>query len=468
MRRCFLAGMFLLIVSALFAQDIRITRRPDRTYPDQYMAKLEFVSNSDKLEFFENTGEMMSAPVKKGGKFVYEAIIDVADGGSRSFQIWQKGSVEKTELNLELMEQTWVSFEIEVTELPLVIQNVKTTASHVPHAQAAKALVSVICNHAALDVQILANGVLAENAVLDAPQPKPDGSYEYLATVDLSSLTAQGASYSLKLMVGSSEPVIYEIGNLAQKDGVEVAVVVVQESSCFQHNMGVAENAYVNGLYRDAYFAYKDALECDDVETPQIVKKKMKNSAILQNAKEKVMKDVEKAENYRKEHRLDSCMVYYQEAHKFSTAILKMNPNDSYCMRFNRDFPKLAEGLPRMVSGKVVDAARLDMNMQSMPLANVYVVLYKHEKERKKVKGIVVDEPGKVVDQQTLCKTDASGRFNVMVPRDDSMYMYMLYFVFDKEETGLSNVPDISYRPTDADVQRNVIVRFISKRINRN
>ena len=44
------------------AQDIRITRAADKSYPDQYMAKIEFISACDKLEFSENTGVDVSSP----------------------------------------------------------------------------------------------------------------------------------------------------------------------------------------------------------------------------------------------------------------------------------------------------------------------------------------------------------------------------------------------------------------------
>lgn len=39
----------------------------------------------------------------------------------------------------------------------------------------------------------------------------------------------------------------------------------------------------------------------------------------------------------------------------------------------------------------------------------------------------------------------------------------------DDKEVGISSVDAISYRPTDADIQKGVVVRFISsKRINAN
>ena len=128
---------------SLSAQDIRITRQADRPFEEVSMAKLEFVSNSDKLEFNENTGVEMLRSEMRNGKYVYSAVVDVADGGGLNFQIWQRGSVDKKELEVVLDERTWVTFDIEVTELPLVIQNIEITSPHMAHAQAETALVSV-------------------------------------------------------------------------------------------------------------------------------------------------------------------------------------------------------------------------------------------------------------------------------------------------------------------------------------
>ena len=52
---------------SLSAQDIRITRQADRPFEEVSMAKLEFVSNSDKLEFNENTGVEMSRSEMRAG-----------------------------------------------------------------------------------------------------------------------------------------------------------------------------------------------------------------------------------------------------------------------------------------------------------------------------------------------------------------------------------------------------------------
>lgn len=465
------AFVVLLWLSSFFtslAQDIRITRQPDRSYPDAYMAKLEFVSNSDKLEFNENTGVTMSAPEQRNGKYVYSAVIDVADGGGLNFQIWQRGSVDKKELEVMLDEKTWVSFDIEVTELPLIIRDIKVTAPHVAHAQAQTALISVLCNDGTLDVEVYAGQAKASNVKSDAPMKKEDGSYEYLQTVDLTGIPPE-TEYSLRLTVGGNPEVkSFVVGQLAQKDGVEIAVSVVQESSCFRHNESMAENAFINGLYREAYFAYKDALECDDKEDEGMIKKKMRNSAILTNAKSRVMKHVEKADAFRRNGEMDSCMHYYQDAYKYAAAILKMNPNDSYCIRFNRDYAKIRSELPRVVSGIVVDQGKLGLDGKNLPLANVYVVLYRHEVEMDRIKGVMTPKPGKVLETKVLAKTDETGRFEAFVPRNNSYAIYVLYFVFDKEETGLTRVPEIKYVPNDKDVQKGLVVRFISKRINKN
>lgn len=64
-------------------------------------------------------------------------------------------------------------------------------------------------------------------------------------------------------------------------------------------------------------------MECKDKQDEGVIKKKMKNSAILSNAKERVMSHVEKAENFRQNGQMDSCMFYYQDANQYAAAILK-------------------------------------------------------------------------------------------------------------------------------------------------
>lgn len=146
------------------AQDIRITRGADKTYAEQYMAKIEFVSDCDKLEFSENTGVTMSAPQKINGKYVYSATLDVADGGSLSFMVWRRGSVDKKQLDVSLEENMWASFNVEVTELPLKIESIEVTAPHMTHATAQMALVSVVSNNEGLHLELLKDGAKATNA----------------------------------------------------------------------------------------------------------------------------------------------------------------------------------------------------------------------------------------------------------------------------------------------------------------
>lgn len=453
------------------AQDIRITRTADKSYPDQYMAKIEFISACDKLEFSENTGVEVSSPKMLNGKYVYSAVLDVADGGSLSFMIWKRGSVDKKQLDVSLEENMWASFNVEVVELPLKIESVEVTAPHMTHATPQMALISVVSNSEELHLELLRDGSKAGNAKLDNVAGKKDGSFEYLYHVNLADVPAS-ANYTLNLSVSDNpEMKAFQIGTLAQKDGVELAVSVKQEASCFQHSESLAENAFINGLYRDAYFAYKDALECKDKQDEGIIKKKMKNSAILSNAKERVMNHVEKAENFRQNGQMDSCMFYYQDANQYAAAILKMNSNDSYCTKLRRDFSRIRKELPRVVSGKVVDRAKMDLNKKNPPLANVYVVLCKYEVKYKKIDGVSVAEPDlkQLLETKTLVKTDASGHFEVFVPRDTSGGVYVLHFVADDKEIGISSIDAVSYRPTDADIQKGVVVRFISSRkINAN
>lgn len=453
------------------AQDIRITRGADKTYAEQYMAKIEFVSDCDKLEFSENTGVTMSAPQKINGKYVYSATLDVADGGSLSFMVWRRGSVDKKQLDVSLEENMWASFNVEVTELPLKIESIEVTAPHMTHATAQMALVSVVSNNDGLHLELLKDGAKATNAKMDNVLQKQDGSFEYLFHVDLNGVPAT-ASYSMNLSVGDNPEVkAFAIGTLAQKDGMELTVSVKQEASCFQHSESLAENAFINGLYRDAYFAYKDALECKDKQDEAVIKKKMRNSAILANAKKRVMEHVEKAETFRQSGQMDSCMFYYQDANQYAAAILKMNSNDSYCTKLRRDFSRIRQDLPRVVSGKVVDRAKLDLNKKNLPMANVYVVLCKYAIKDKKVMKVQVYEPdmGKIVDTKTLAKTDADGRFEVFVPWNTDYAFYGLHFVADESEVGITGLKSARYIPTNADIQQGVVVYFVpSRSINRN
>lgn len=147
----------------------------------------------------------------------------------------------------------WASFNVEVVELPLKIESVEVTAPHMTHATPQMALISVVSNSEELHLELLRDGSKAGNATLDNVVGKKDGSFEYLYHVNLADVPAS-ANYTLNLSVSDNpEMKAFQIGTLAQKDGVELAVSVKQEASCFQHSESLAENAFINGLYRDAY-----------------------------------------------------------------------------------------------------------------------------------------------------------------------------------------------------------------------
>ena len=113
----------------------------------------------------------------------------------------------------------------------------------------------------------------------------------------------------------------------------------------------------------------------------------------------------------------------------------------------------------------------MDLNKKNPPLANVYVVLCKYGVKYKKIDGVSVAEPNlkQLLETKTLVKTDASGHFEAFVPRDTNTGVYVLHFVADDKEVGIASVDAVSYRPTVADIQKGVVVRFISsKKINAN
>ena len=86
-------------------------------------------------------------------------------------------------------------------------------------------------------------------------------------------------------------------------------------------------------------------------------------------------------------------------------------------------------------------------------------------------RGRLYAEPNlkQLLETKTLVKTDASGHFEAFVPRDTNSGVYVLHFVADDKEVGIASVDAASYRPTDADIQKGVVVRFISsKKINAN
>lgn len=182
----------------------------------------------------------------------------------------------------------------------------------------------------------------------------------------------------------------------------------------------------------------------------------------------KAKSSYEKASGFESEGQQDSCMFYHQEAYKYRNFILKRNPSDPYCLEYNRLYEKFKDNAPRVVSGRVVDNARMDANNRNLPIEGVYIVQSVHRRDTKEINKVSVPWYGNEIDEsrrELLGKTDADGNFTVHVKRNTRNEIYVLNFTANENFTDKSY--KFIYMPKDADVEKNLNIKISPKGLNK-
>ena len=294
--------------------------------------------------------------------------------------------------------------------------------------------------------------------------------FTYTVSFDLSSEESRSKVRSLRISANNKDFLTQDLGALSPKQGVDIAVLVIQES-CYQQQINMAKNCFLNGAYKDAWQIYKQIVETDQCpDKPSDLagdKENMTKMHRLAAALIKAHNYYVKAERFQANGEIDSCMYYQAESYKYRNYILKSNASDPYCLEYNRKFDLFKETIPRMVSGKVVDNSRMDRYNRNLPIKDVYIVLSVHERDYKNVNGVKVPTYGKEIDRnlrEYLGKTDEKGLFKVPVKRNTKDEIYVLNFSADENFTKASH--EYKYMPKDVDVEADVVVKISPKSLN--
>lgn len=461
----FFMVLFLFVTAAGSAQVISIEALNTGKQADNgaYKAQIDFISESSNLIIEENGGETVQSPKKRSdGKFVYTCICDVNDTNKFGFNIGVQGGAVKETLSVYIEEKQLLEYAIDVVEIPVSISNITVTNDKmvVPIDNTAKVFITSNYNNLLIESS---TGEKAEGPVLNDANTS-----EYTVIFDLSTPASKEVKRSLTFTAGKTSQV-FDLGVLQPKSGKEIAVIILNEA-CYAHNMNYIRQCFLNGLYYDAYMTYQKLLEenlCP--EKPANTKEElaeMANMKRLAAAYQLANKHYATAEKFQAENQWDSAMYYHGEAHKYRNLILKSNPSDSYCLEYNKRYDFFKAEVPRVVSGRILNNARMNAKGENIPVEGAYIIVTEHKRDSKKINNVQVPAAGKETGTpQLVGRSDNEGNFSVSVPRNTKDTVYMLNFTADQESMGKKSY-GFQYLPKDTDVERNVVVKITPKSLN--
>ncbi len=407
-------------------------------------ACVDFISSSI-LSIRENSGTTIRFLGKDmQNKNLYRAVTYVPDGDKRIFFISSEGGLaEKVETYLE--PGNHLAYNVFVTK----IESIKIEED--------KLLVLPIENTAGIFITCKSDKLLVKSEtgkLVSAPVLK-NGWYEFTLHFDLSSPESKQTEHTISLSMDGEVYTPFTIGKLNPKEGKSVVVIIM--TSCYEQNIDHANESFRKGIYREAYFAYQRAFECND--TPEDIsadEKRMKNMQILTAASEQALKKYEQAEQYASREEWEEAMQLYQDAYKLRLGILKMNPTDENCLQYQKRYEDRKKELPRVITGKIIDNVRLDVKGNNIPLANVNIVCKVYKDRDIKDKETKYKREDKEA-RRHLGVTNENGDFRIIVPRDEKGNYHLVVFTKDKNLMG--NADGFEYIPTDGDVQEGLVIR---------
>ena len=464
-------SLLLLVCLSTYGQSIRVlqTQNNEKGYQTESpAARVVFVSASPDLLIDENNGTPCEAREQQAdGSYLYRFICDVTDTNKFKFNIGSSGITSKVSVTAFIEEGNDILYKVEVEDAPAKISKVEVDQNRLVYPVDNKAKTTIITTYPKLFVES------ATGETVEGPAYNEDTKqFSYSVIFDLSEQSARSVSRSLKLSVDNKEFVTQELGALSPKQAVDIAVIVIQQS-CYQHNVSLAQNYFLNGAYKDAYDTYDKLLntdECTDKPSDMAeLQKDLKEMRRLANAYRLSNERYAVAEDFEKAGVLDSALHYHTEAYKFRNYILGKNPSDPYCLEYNRKYDHFRDGFPRIFSGKVVNNARMDLNGKNLPVGNVYIIASVHKRVTRKINGVAVPWYGdetSVLEREVLGQTDEDGMFKVLVKKNTRDEVYVLNFTVDKDAFSQKS-HEFIYMPKDVDVEKNLLIKITPKGLNK-
>lgn len=457
----------LFTVTTVFSQQISITPINDLKEFDGAgeSGRIDFISSSPDLLIVENNGVKMQEPEKrKDGKYVYTFICDVLDTNKFGFNVSARGSINLVSLHSYIMENQLLEYEVAIEELPVSISEVKVFDSPSIVRMENTAVVKVTSNYQGLRITSK-TGEQAADPVLNETN-----NFDYIIQFDLSTSESRELPRTLVFSAGKGNDVEQSIGTLSPKQGVNLSVLVVT-NSCYADAIAHARQSFLNGAYREAYDTYQRLIEGNEcTDKPENLEKdenEMKGMRRLAAAHLLATNYYNQAEKFQGEGMMDSCMHYHSEAYRYRNLILKQNPSDPYCLEYNRKYHDYLKNSPRVISGQILNAARMDAQGKNLPIPGVHILQIAHRKKVKMVNKVPVPEAGERIDSSAkiVGKSDENGCFTVLAERNKGNIIYVLHFTADRENFA-KNSDSFQYTPKDVDKEMNITVKMVPKKIN--
>ena len=317
-------SLLLLVCLSTYGQSIRVlqTQNNEKGYQTESpAARVVFVSASPDLLIDENNGTPCEAREQQAdGSYLYRFICDVTDTNKFKFNIGSSGITSKVSVTAFIEEGNDILYKVEVEDAPAKISKVEVDQNRLVYPVDNKAKTTIITTYPKLFVES------ATGETVERPAYNEDTKqFSYSVIFDLSEQSARSVSRSLKLSVDNKEFVTQELGALSPKQAVDIAVIVIQQS-CYQHNVSLAQNYFLNGAYKDAYDTYDKLLntdECTDKPSDMAeLQKDLKEMRRLANAYRLSNERYAVAEDFEKAGVLDSALHYHTEAYKSFRSLL--------------------------------------------------------------------------------------------------------------------------------------------------
>jgi hypothetical protein len=451
-----------LAASIAEAQVIEIEPAPEaKTFPGQpAQARIDFISKSSGLKFDENNGEVVQPPQKRDDSlYVYTCICDLNDKDKLGFNISLPGMLTPQFLIVYIEEGQLLEYNVLVRNIRVRVTN---EFAVVREENTSVVKLTSTSNRLTVESPTAAN--------VAGPVLNDNRTYDYKVYFDLSTPENRGKEHLLKIFSGNDNaPYEHALGQLSPSQGVEIAVIVIGRN-CYDDQITLAQQHFLNGAYREAHDLYRKLVETDDCSSKPAdlsnEQEKITQMRRLTNAFTLAHNYYDQALAFHENGRFDSCMYYQAEAYKYRNLILQHNPADPYCLEYNRKYHEFVKSSGRIVSGKILDNTRMDMQDNNLPVPNAYIVLCTHENKPKNISGVKVPGPGREKEpRKRLGQTSADGNFKVSVPRNTEESIYTLIFVVSKEDYGTAS-DDFRYVPTDNDVISDLIIKINPKGLN--
>ena len=454
MRKFTISIAGLLLAIGIHAQQyVGIAGEPQKSsYPSTENACIEFISNAE-LNINENSGyDPEFAGTTPEGKRLYRAICYVPDGDKKVFNISVPGGIEISVGPYLRPGEKWV-YEVVASSIASIQPESKLGVKPVENM----ASVIISCKK---ELKIR-----SKTGKVD--QTKSDNDlYVTEIVFDLSNPDTRTIEHVIELAGEDGVYVDYNVGVLSVKEAKFIMVLMMEDVSCYKRMIDRAVKAFGDGLYDEANKAYGEAKNCNDLPSGVTLDTEIRNMVVLKRALDTTRILYNQAEKLRLQEDWANSLENYQEAQKFRIGILRMNPNDSYCLQYEKIYAELKNNFPRIISGKVVDNTMMDANKQNTPIPGVFVLC-------KAYQSVSIGKDGKMAFKdeipnsvKSLGKTDEKGEFKVYLPRNSSDEKVFWQLLFTEDDYFKKNTKSLEVYPNDADIQKDLVIRITPTRIN--